>query len=451
MNVNIETPTTLRRKLTIELEPGEINSELDRTYNELRRSVQMRGFRPGHAPRSLLERFFGDQVRGDVVQKLIKEYTGKALDEHALTPIVEPEIVTEASDLKNAQLKFSAIFDLKPEFEVKDYQDLKVQKPTVTVSEDEVNAALERLRERHGTLKKIEGRTQVADGDFVVASLEAFEGGRPIKETKIEDRIVRVNPGEPAHGLDEVLRGAEVGVEVRQERSYPEDYVEKDVAGKTVEWRATVKDIYERVLPIVDDEFAKDQGEFQNLEELRAAIRKDLENAALEQAEQRARQGLIDLVIERNPVEIPESLVSREQRALEAETANVLESAGIPHEAAHQRAQENPEETRKRAEKRARSALVLDAIASQEGVDVSDDELAERVATIVTRSGRQRDKAAEYYRSEENRAALQQAMRREKALDQLMGRAQESPETATAATPEPGSESAPETTKPDET
>ena len=436
MNVNIETPSALRRKLTIELEPGEINSELDRTYNELRRSVQMRGFRPGHAPRSLLERFFGDQVRGDVIQKLIKEYTGKALDEHALKPIVEPEIVTEESDLKKAQLKFSAIFDLKPEFEVKDYQDLKVQKPTVTVSDDEINGALERLRERHGTLKKIEGRTIVANGDFVVAAFEAYEGGKPIKETKFEDRIVRVNPGEPAHGLDEVLRNAEVGVEVRQERSYPADYVEKEVAGKTVEWRATVKDIYERVLPVLDDEFAKDQGEFQNLEELRAAIRKDLEARALEQAEGRARQGLIDLIVERNPVEVPESLVTREQRALEAETANVLESAGIPHEQAHQRAAENPDETRGRAEKRARGALILDGIASQEGIEVSDDELAERVASMVTRSGRQRDKVAEFYRAEENRVALQQAMRREKTLDRLMTRAQESEVPALSDTPE---------------
>jgi trigger factor len=197
-----------------------------------------------------------------------------------------------------------------------------------------------------------------------------------------------------------------------------------------------VKDLYERVRPVLDDEFAKDQGEFQNLDELRAAIRKDLEAGALSQAEGRARQGLLDLIVERNPVEVPESLVTREQRALEAETANVLESAGIPHEAAHQRAQENPEETRGRAEKRARSALILDGIASQEGIEVSDDEVAERVASMVTRSGRQRDKVAEFYREEENRVALQQVMRREKTLERLMARAQESAPPEAAVTPE---------------
>lgn len=444
MQINIETPSNLRRKLTIELEPSEINRELDRTYNELRRSVQLRGFRPGHAPRNLLERFFGDQVRGDVIQKLIKEYTDKALEEHSLKPVVQPEIVTEESDLKHAQLRFSATFDLKPEFEVRDYKDLKVQKPTVAISDEEVDAALERLRERGAVLKKIEGRDIVANGDFVVVNLEAFHDGTPVPDTKLEDRVVRVDQGEPAHGIDEVLRGAKVGEDVRRSRSYPEDYVEKDVAGKTVEWHATVKNIYERVLPALDDEFAKDQGEFQNLDDLRAAVRKDLEARANQEADARVRQGLLDLIIERNPVEVPESLVVREQRTLEAETLNALEAAGVPPEAARESAAQNPDDLRKRAEKRALSGLIVDAISQQEGVDVSDDELADRVAAMVTQSaGRQRDRVAEFYRDEHNREFLRQLMRREKTLDQLLERAgREEPETS-EATPAPGSEPSP--------
>ena len=140
---------------------------------------------------------------------------------------------------------------------------------------------------------------------------------------------MRVAKDTLAHGLDEVLVGAEVGAEVRKTRTYPAAYAEKDVAGKNVEWRATVRDIYERVLPAFDDEFAKDQGEFQNLAELRAGVRKDLERRAGEEADAHARQGLLDLIIERNPVEVPESLVAREQRSLEAETAATLEAAGI--------------------------------------------------------------------------------------------------------------------------
>ncbi len=301
----------------------------------------------------------------------------------------------------------------------------------MTVTDEEVGAALEQLRERQGALKKVEGRNVVADGDFVVASFEAFDGGKPVPETKFEDRIVRVNPGEPAHGLDEVLRGAEIGVEVRKERSYPADYSEKEFAGKTVEWRATVKDIYNRVLPELDDEFAKDQGEFQNLDDLRAALRKDLETQARQQADARARQGLLDLILERNPIEVPESLVAREQRVLEAETANALEAAGIPHEAAHRARARKSRRDRKHAPRSAPAArFIVDAIADQENVEVSDDEVAERVASIVTRSGpRQRERVAEFYRAEENREALKQAMRREKTLDLLLTRAQQESST----------------------
>ena len=439
MNVNIETTSALRRKLTIELEPTEIKQELDRAYNDLKRTVMLKGFRPGRAPRPLLERFFGDQVRGDVIQKLVKEYTGRALDENDLKPVVEPEIVTEESDLKKAQLRFSATFDLKPTLVVRDYEGLKVPTAKIEVNEAEVDSALERLRERHATLKKVEGREIVEEGDFAVATFEGFENDKPIAETKMEDRLVHVASNVLAHGLDEVLRGAQMGVEVRKSRSYPEDYVEKDIAGKNVEWRATVKEIFTRILPEIDDEFAKDQGQYQNLAELRAAVREGLEKQAQQEADARARQGLLDLIVERNPVEVPESLITRDQRALEAETMMALESAGIPHEAAIERALQNPDDLKARAEKRAKSGLIVDAIAEQEKVEISDDELADRVAAIVTQSGRQRERAAEFYGHEENRRALKISMVREKTLDLLLSRAQSendgSKEAPTGETP----------------
>ncbi|HTT74837.1 MAG TPA: trigger factor [Candidatus Binataceae bacterium] len=425
MNVNIETTSALRRKMTIELEGGEIKRELDRAYNELKRSVVMKGFRPGHAPRNLLERFFGDQVRGDVIQKLVKEYTGKALEEHDLTPIVEPEIVTEETDLKNAALKFSAVFDLKPDFQVKDYQDLKVQRATAEVAENEVDSTLERMRERRGVLRKVEGRTKVEPNDFVIAALEAYADGEPVTGSKLEERLLRVSKDTLAHGLDEVLVGAEIGVEVRKEREYPADYAEKELAGKKAEWHATVKEIYERVLPQLDDEFAKDEGA-EDLAALRLTVRKELEAAAAREADSRARQGLLDLIIQRNEVEVPESLSAREQRLIEHELASAYEAGGLSHEAAVSKARENPDEIKTQAEKRARAAMVVDAIADQENVEISDDEVGDRIGMIVTGAGRSRDRVAEHYSHEENRASLKQVMRREKTLDQLLKRAQAS-------------------------
>ncbi|MGH7931622.1 MAG: trigger factor [Candidatus Binataceae bacterium] len=434
MNVNIENTSELGRKVTIELEPAEINRELDRTYNELKRSVQLKGFRPGHVPRNLLERFFGDQIRGDVIQKLIKEYTGKALEENDLKPVVEPEIVTEETDLKKA-FRFSAMFDLKPALVVKDYQDLKIPTAEVTLNESDVDAELERIRQRSATLKKVEGRTLVQEGDFVLAAIEGFEHDKAIDGTKVDDRLLRVSKDALAHGLDEVLLGAEVSQETRKSRSYPADYTEKEIAGKDVEWRASVKELYTTVVPELDDEFAKDQGEFQSLTDLRDAVRKQLQERARQEADARARQGLIDLIIERNPIELPDSLVVREQRAIESELAAGLQAAGMTQEEAVAKAHENAEETRTRAEKRARTGLIIDAIAEQENVDVNDDQVAERVAQIVLQGGRQRERVAEYYKSEEARATLQQTMRREKTLDALMTRAQIESETSAGESP----------------
>ena len=423
MNVNIEEPSSLRRKLTIEVEPDEIKHELDRAFNELKRGVVLKGFRPGHAPRNLLERFFGEQVRGEVIQKLVKEYTDKALEEHDLKPVVAPEIVTEQTDLqKDLSLKFSATFDLRPKIEVKDYEGLKVPESKVKVTDTEVEEAIERFRERQATLKKIEDRTVVEDGDYALALVEAFEDGKPVSPTKPEDRLVEVSERALAHGVFEVLKGAELGMQTKASKTYPADYSHKDLAGKTIEWRATPKEIYRRELPTVDDDFAKDLGD-ENLAAFRIRVRADLLAHATQEANARARQGLLDIVIERNPVELPESLVARELSAMESELHQTLEAGGLSHEEADERVKQNADDLKTRAEKRARTGLIVDALAEQEKIEINDEELGERVATIVTQSGRNRDRAAEFYRSPENREALRQSMRREKALDFILSRA----------------------------
>lgn len=437
MNVSIESTSALRRKLTIEVEPDEINRELDRSYNELKRTVALKGFRPGRAPRSLLERLFGDQVRGDVIRKLVKEYTDKALEENSLTPVVEPEIATEEIDLKKA-LKFSAVFDLKPDLTVKDYQNLKVQPAQIEVTDEQVEAELERMRERRGVLKKVEGRNVVAENDFVVAAFEGYENGAPLAGTKVEDRLLKVSKETLAHGLDEVLIGAATGGETRQPRSYPADYAEKEIAGKNVEWRATVKEIYTHEIPALDEEFARDEGA-ENLAALRAQVRETLLARARTEANARARQGLLEMVVERNPVELPESLVAREVRNVEHEIAANFEASGMNHDEAHAKARENADEIRARAEKRARGALIVDTIADQEGIEVNDDEVAGRIGQIVTYAGRAREQIAEHYRNEENREALRQTMRREKTLDRLLERAQG--DSAAAAPADPSGES----------
>jgi trigger factor len=423
MNINVESSSSLRRKVTIELDQDEIGQELDRSYSQLRRSVHLKGFRPGHAPRQMLERLFGDQIRGEVIQKLIKESTEKALSEHNLTPVSEPQIVTEETDLKKA-LRFAAVFDIKPEIQVKDYEKLKVPSHQAKVTEEEVDAALERMRERLAPLKKVEDRTRVEPGDFAIVELEAFADDQPIPGSKVESRLLEISDKAIAHGLHEVLTGAEVGVPGRTRRSYPADYSEKDLAGKEVEWRYSVKEILRRELPTLDDEFAKDHGEFQSLAELRDKLRQNLLNNARQEADAKVRQGLLDIVLERNPIEIPQSLVEHEQRSLEAEFAAALQASGMPAEQAMETAHKNHDEFRTRAEKRAHSSLILDALADQENVQVSDEELGERVATIVTQAGRGRDQAANFYAKEENREALRATMRREKTLNLLLERAQ---------------------------
>lgn len=435
MNVNIESTSALRRKLTIEVDPDEIRRELDRAYNELRRGVMLKGFRPGHAPRNLLERFFGDQVRGDVIQRLVRENTDRALDENNFKPVVEPEIVTEETDLPKI-LKFSAVFDVRPELILKDYEDLKVPEEQLGVSDKDVDDMIEQLRERQATLKKVEDRTVVQEGDVVLATVEAFDGDKALTEGKPENRLLEVSKRSLAHGVDEVLIGSEVGKESRTTRSYEADYQDKDLAGKNVEWRATVKEIYQRQLPELDDDFAKDQGDCQSVDELRERVRTELVDRARAEADNRARQGLLELIVERNPTEVPESMVAREQRSMEMEMASTLRAGGVPEERVAEQMAASTEEFHSRAEKRARNTLILDALSDQEQIEVSDDELAERIGLVLRQSGRSRDRMSEFYSDENNREALRRSMRREKTLDALLERAKQGPEQDAESAPE---------------
>ncbi len=422
MQANIEETSPLRRKLTVELEPDEIHDELERAYRELRNKVQMKGFRPGRAPRKLLERFFGDQVRGEVIQKLITEYMEKALRENNLEPVVAPEIVTEETDLDKV-LRFNATFDVKPRFELKDYQGLKIQEPHVEVKDDEVEAALERLRERHAVFKKVEDRTVVAQGDFVLAAVDGYVEGKLVDDLRIGERMLRASAEELRHGLEEALIGAEVGKVRSRLKTYPPDYYEKQLADKPVEWRASVKEIFTRELPPLDDEFAKDQGEFGGLGALRDKVRATLLERAQEEARERARQGLVDLLIERNPIEVPDSLVTRELGALQSSFAASLEMGGMTREQARAEAESRAEELRARAERNTRSIIILDCLAEQEKVEVSDEEVAERVVELVSEAGSARERVAQHYADEENRKALKHSLRRKKALDLIFARA----------------------------
>jgi len=252
-----------------------------------------------------------------------------------------------------------------------------------------------------------------------------------LSETKGENRLLEIRKDSLAHGLDEVLIGAKVGEENRKERTYGADYEQRDLAGKTVEWRASVKEIYKRELPNLDDDFAKDQGDIQNLDELRDRIRTDLLTHAKSEADSRARAGLLDLVLDRNKIEVPESLVTREQRAMESELASTLSQAGMPQEQVSERVQSAAEDIKTRAQKRAATGLVLDALAEQEKVEITDDELAERIGAIIRQAGtKNRERFQEFYSQEQNREGLRQTMRREKVMDQLLTRAKTATEPA---------------------
>jgi trigger factor len=427
MNVTVESASnesasTLRRRVIVDLGREEVAQKLSSAYDELRRTVRLKGFRPGRVPQKLIQRFFGDQVRADVTAQLIREYTDKALKEVGLQPVAAPQIITEQAALADG-LRFSAVFDVMPEIALKDYRDLNVTLEAAQPAEQEVEAALLELRQRQATLRKVQGRESVEPGDFVLARLEARVGDKPLPGFGSEPKLIEVSPTALPADLADLLTGAQRNQPFERVMSHPAGHPVAALAGKTVAWSVEVNELFGRELPELDDAFARDLGAYQSVAELRAATRQRLAEQAEAAALSRARLELLDRIVERNPVELPESLVEMELAVLVREReqqAEDREQARQPAADATAIAPERQGELRSQAEKQARRALIVDALARELNVEVSDDELAGRVAEIVRAAGRERQAVADYYAREENRVRLRGAMRREKALDALL-------------------------------
>ena len=355
MNVNLENPSALRRKLTIDSNRPRSRPNSTAPTTICAATWCSRASAPATRRARCFERLFGDRVRGEIVQKLIKEYTEKALEEQNLKPLLPPEIVTEESDLAKA-LRFSATFDLAP-------RNCGARLPGPACA-----AAAGRGQRRRGakdarrsaralaTLKKVEDRTRVERGDLVLAEIEGHVDGKPLEGAKI-----RAHPwGFPerlAHGLDEVLAGAEVGHPAHATRSYGAATPRKTSPARPSSGARRSRKSTPRCCPRSTTNSPRAWATSPRSTSYAPKVHEQLMQRAREEADMRARQGPLDLVIERNPVEVPQSLDDRERELMESEMSGALVGAGMSREAAAERVRNSADEIRTRAHKRALSSL----------------------------------------------------------------------------------------------
>jgi trigger factor len=343
----------------------------------------------------------------------------EALRERGLEPVDTPS-VKDVAVAEGQPLKFTAAFDTVPPIDPGDYESLTLRRAPVNVEDAAVDQALERLRERAARHEPVEDRP-VESGDTVVLDLERKGAG---SETERHENI-SVEVGAPANppGFDAELTGMQVGASKQFTLSYPADYAVKELAGSSVEYGVTVRAVKRRVVPALDDEFAKDLGEFDSLAALQARARQDLEQQAGEEADRNLRSDLLRQLASRVGFEAPASLVDREiDRRVEDFVRRLIEQQIDP-----MRTNINWEEFRDRqrepAAEAVRGALALDEVARREHLTVSDEEVAREVDRYAERTGRAPEAVRARLEKEGGIARLYSGLRREKAIDFLLSRA----------------------------
>jgi trigger factor len=380
-----ETKESTKREISVEIPAAEVTRETDALIQKYQKLARLPGFRKGHVPASIIRQRFAEDIKTDVVESLVPRYFRQEADKQGLIPVSQPQ-VTDLHIHDGEPLRFKASFEILPEIKVDGYKELRAEKPVIEITDEEVTQALNQLREQHATYAAIEGRP-LTDGDFAQVALDGkpkVGEGQPVH---MDDVLVEIGGKNTMPEFNENLRGASAGEEKTFEVKYPEDSSDKRLAGQTFDYTVKVLSLKQKSLPELNDEFAKELGEFTSIEDVKKRIRENMEEEKRHTAEHEAKDKLVAELVKRNDFEVPEAMVDRQidvrlergLRALAAQgmRAEDMKKMDLNRLRAGQRDQ---------ALQEVKASLLLDKIADAEKIEVSDEEIDHEIEALATQT-----------------------------------------------------------------
>jgi trigger factor len=401
------TEASCKRELELEIPAENVKKAAEKVARDLARVARIPGFRPGKAPVTLIRRRFADDIQGEVVQSLVPEYLEKALDEKKLIPVTRPEV--DKVEFKEGEpLRFRAVFEVLPEFELGDYKSLEIQLDPIEIGDAQVEKTIEEMRERAASFVPVEGRP-AKDGDYVLMKLQGTPvgGGDPVQADNI---LCHLGAEETLKSFNENLRGTQAGDNKKFQSKYPDDYPDQKLAGKTYDYSVDVQGIKEKKLPELNDDFAKDMagetGGFATLAEMRKKILENLEAAQEQRQQAQAREKILEQLVKRHDFPVPEALVEGQMDSRLERVVRSLAAQGVDPRAVNvdwvalRRRQHGPSVDDVKAE------LLLDRIATAENIEPTDEDVEKEIATLAEHSG-------------ESATALRARLTKQGALDRM--------------------------------
>jgi trigger factor len=418
MKVDFEDVSAVKKKINVRISAETVDGEIENAYRALNKKAKIKGFRPGKIPRDILVSRFKEDVEADVAEALFKKTYPEALKEADVNPISYPQVDTDG--VKTGEdFSYSVTVEILPEIHVSNYQGLEVEKERVDVDKKKVEETLARLAEGHATLEPVEDDRPVKEGDFVIINFEAFVDDAPVEGGKAEKYPLEVGSGMISDDFEKKLVGKKPKEPLDLEVDFPEDHPHDSFKGQRVRFSAEIDEIKKKKIPAIDDDFAKDVGEFESLKALKEKIEQDLDEREQGRVEGEFRNRILKKLIEKNPFEVPEVLINQRALDIVRNTELRLRSQGLTLEAVGADPKKLMENATPQAEFDVKSHLIADEIAKAEDITVTKVEAQERLKKDAEASGMSADDIEKRYDEQGLWPDLMAQMRVEKTLDFL--------------------------------
>src|ERR1700758_3462732 len=377
-----ETKESTKREIAVEVPAQEVQRETEALIQKYQKLARLPGFRKGHVPASIIRQRFAEEIKSDVVESLVPRYFRQEAGKQGLIPVSQPR-VTDLHIHEGEPLRFKASFEVLPEIKVDAYKELRAEHPVIEITDAEVEQALNQLREQHATYSAIEGRP-LADGDFAQVALDGRPRAGEGQPVHMDDVLVEIGGKNTMPEFTENLRGASAGGEKTFEVKYPEDTNDKRLAGQTFDYTVKILSEKQKTLPQLNDDFAKELGDFTGIDDVKKRIRENMESEKKHTAEHEAKDKLVAELVKRNDFEVPEAMVDRQIDVRLERGLRALAAQGMrPEDMKKMDLNRLRAGQRDQAVQEVKASLLLDRIADLEKIEVSDEEIDHEIEALA--------------------------------------------------------------------
>jgi trigger factor len=422
MQVSVEDVSSLTKKMTITLPQDYVSQRLEDAYKKLASEVSLKGFRKGKIPRKVLEKNYGPKVEYDVAEKMIQDTYFDALEKSSLDAVVHPE-VKEQKFAEDGSFIYQAEIDIKPQYELQEYKGIEIEQPEIVVSDKEVEAELQRLRRQMAPLRNVEERG-IQKEDMAIIDFQGYHNETPMKQVKGENFAVEVGSGNYGMEFEEKLVGLKKGEDASLEVDFPEGFNNPVLAGKKVEFKIKVKEVKERSLPDLDDEFAQEVGkEFKTLDDLKNQIRQNIQKVKEGSQESDMGDQLMKKLLDLHEFDIPRRLVAYEIDSLIKELEGNLQRQGMTLESAGMNREALAEQYQQSAESRVRGDFILKKAGEKEGIKLEKEDIERGFQRVARQYNMQVDEVKKYFQHRDYLLPFMNELLSEKILRFLVSQA----------------------------